>query len=127
MDTKAKLDMDAKSRPITPNCPATVEDFLDITNSWQTVEISTSPNIVNNGQQLELGQINQITTVELFTANSNESFSIHGRTEYKPDGPCHLTISQVKTNFNDKRLKYIYMNSIVDEPINLTIYRQNRQ
>ena len=74
MDTKAKLGMDAKSRPITPNCPAMVEDFLDITNSWQTVEISTSPNIVNNGQQLELRQINQTTNVEPLTANSNEIF-----------------------------------------------------
>ena len=127
MDTKAKLGMDAKSRPITPNFPAMVEDFIDITNSWQTVEIITSTNIVNNGQQLELRQVNQTTNVEHLTANSNESFSIHDRTEYKPDGPFHLTISRVKTNFDDKRLKYIYMNSIVDEPIDLTTYRQHRQ
>ena len=51
-----------------------VEDFIDITNSWQTVEINTSTNIVNNGQQLELGQINQRTNVEPLTANSNERF-----------------------------------------------------
>ena len=80
-----------------------VKDFIDITNSWQTVEITTSTNIVNNGQQLELRQVNQTTNVKHLTTNSNESFSVHDRTEYKPDGPFHLTISRVKTNFDDKR------------------------